>query len=286
LGNTGWGWADVLAAFRAMEDTQAGADAWRGTGGPLFISTGGQDVHPLVQPYLDACATVGLPTIADFNGPAQEGAGLYQFTIKGRRRNSAARAFLHPAMKRTNLQVLTGAQATRVLFDGTRAIGVEYRKNGQLHQAVGSTVILSAGAINTPQLLQLSGIGDGVALQSMGLQTLHHNPNVGAHLTDHQGINYTYRMNVPTYNDILRPWWGKLAVGVQWLLTGRGPLAKSINHAGGFFRTDPALVRPNMQLYMQAFSTLLPRHGERPIRFRACRSACRTVGPPAGGLFP
>ena len=265
LGNTGWGWDEVLAAYRAMEDNQAGSDAYRGQGGPLFISSGRQDNHPLVQPYLDACAVAGLPIVDDFNGPSQEGAGLYQFTIKGRRRNSAARAFLRPAMKRANLAVLTGAQVTRVLFDGARAIGVEYRKNGQVYQALAANVILSGGAINTPQLLQLSGIGDGAALGQLGIETRLHNPNVGDHLNDHQGINYTFKMTVPTYNDILRPWWGKLAVGMRWILTGRGPLAKSINHAGGFFRTDPTLTRPNMQLYMQAFSTLLPRNGERPI---------------------
>ena len=265
LGNTGWGWDEVLAAYRAMEDNEAGSDTYRGQGGPLFISSGGHDNHPLVQPYLASCAALGLPVTDDFNGASQEGAGLYQLTIKGRRRNSAARAFLRPAMKRGNLAVLTGAQVTRVLFDGTRAIGVEYRRNSQIHQTIGGNVILSGGAINTPQLLQLSGIGDGVALQAAGVQTRLHNPNVGAHLNDHQGLNYTFRMNVPTYNDILRPWWGKVAVGLQWVLTGRGPLAKSINHAGGFFRTDPILTRPNMQLYMQAFSTLLPRNGERPI---------------------
>ena len=265
LGNTGWGWDDVLPAYRAMEDNQAGSDTYRGQGGPLFISSGRQDNHPLVQPYLAACAALGLPTVDDFNGATQEGAGLYQFTIKGRRRNSAARAFLRPAMKRGNLAVLTGAHVTRVLFDGTRATGVEYRRNGQLHQVLGSNVILSGGAINTPQLLQLSGIGDGAALGELGIETRYHNPNVGNHLNDHQGINYTFKMTVPTYNDILRPWWGKFAVGMQWVVTGRGPLAKSINHAGGFFRTDPSLTRPNMQLYMQAFSTLLPRNGERPI---------------------
>ena len=265
LGNTGWGWDEVLSAYRAMEDNEAGSNSYRGQGGPLFITSGGRDTHPLVQPYLAACAAAGLPGTDDFNGETQEGAGLYQFTIKGRRRNSAARAFLRPAMKRGNLAVLTGAHVTRILFQGRQAIGVEYRKNNQLHQALAANTILSGGAINTPQLLQLSGIGDGAALQALGLQTLYHNANVGAHLNDHQGLNYTYRMTVPTYNDILRPWWGKLAVGLQWALAGRGPLAKSINHAGGFFRTDPMLSRPNMQLYMQAFSTLLLRNGERPI---------------------
>lgn len=265
LGNRGWGWDDVLPAFRAMEDNEAGRDSLRGTGGPLFISAGQRDNHPLVEPFLQSCQALDMPRTADFNGPDQTGVGLYQFTIKGRRRNSAARAFLRPAMRRPNLVVRTGCHVTRVLFDGLRATGVEYRHKGQIKQARGHEVILSGGAINTPQLLLLSGIGDGPALRTLGITPLVHNPNVGAHLTDHQGLNYTYRMTVPTLNDVLRPWWGKLAVGLRWVLAGRGPLAKSINHAGGFFRTDPGLSRPNMQLYMQAFSTLLPRGGERPI---------------------
>jgi choline dehydrogenase len=113
--------------------------------------------------------------------------------------------------------------------------------------------------------LQLSGIGPGRLLQSLGLPVVQDNPNVGDHLSDHQGINYTWAMRVPTYNDVLRPWWGKLRAGVEWALFGQGPLAKSINHAGGFFRTRPGLDRPNMQLYLQAFSTLLPKAGERPV---------------------
>jgi choline dehydrogenase len=126
-------------------------------------------------------------------------------------------------------------------------------------------VILSGGAINTPQLLHLSGIGPGALLQDMGIPVVMANANVGSHYSDHHGINYTWEMNVPTYNDLLRPWWGKLLVGAQYLLTQGGPLAKSINHGGGFFRTRPDLPRPNMQLYMQAFSTLIPRNGERPL---------------------
>ncbi|MBT9244445.1 GMC family oxidoreductase N-terminal domain-containing protein [Gemmobacter fulvus] len=263
---TGWGWQDVLPAYRALEDNEAGADAWRGQGGPLFISANRKGLHPLVNNYIAACAEAGLPETADFNGAQQEGAGVYQMTIKGARRNSTARAFLRPAMKRPNLHVITQAQVTRVLFDGRRAVGVEYRQGGQTRtlRARGE-VILSGGAINSPQLLQLSGIGPGALLQGLGIPVLHDNPNVGAHLSDHQGINYTWRMRVPTYNDALRPWWGKLWAGMHYVLGGGGPLAKSINHAGGFFRTSADQPRPNMQLYMQAFSTLLPREGERPI---------------------
>lgn len=265
-GNTGWGWDDVLPAYKAIEDNQAGADAWRGTGGPLYISANTSGLHPLVKDYIAACESAGLPFNPDFNGARQEGAGNYQMTIKNARRNSTARAFLRPALRRANLRLITRAQVTKVLIEDGRAVGVEYQRGGQTHSLrARAEVILAGGAINSPQLLQLSGIGPGALLQGLGIGVRHDNPNVGDHLSDHQGINYTFRMNVPTYNDELRPWWGKLRAGMQYFLTGAGPLAKSINHGGGFFRTSPDLTRPNMQLYMQAFSTLLPRVGERPI---------------------
>ncbi len=262
----GWGWDDCLPAYRAIEDNEAGADHWRGQGGPLFISANRRGLHPLVRDYISACGQAGLAETADFNGATQEGAGTYQMTIKGARRNSAARAFLRPAMRRPNLRVLTHAQVTRVLVQAGRAVGVEMRQGG-VKRSLGARaeVIVSGGAINSPQLLQLSGIGPGGHLQSLGLPVLADNPNVGAHLSDHQGLNYTWAMTVPTYNDELRPWWGKVLAGLKYALAGAGPLAQSINHGGGFFRTDPALPRPNMQLYMQAFSTLIPRNGERPI---------------------
>lgn len=261
----GWGWDDVLPAFRAMEDNEAGSDAYRGKGGPLFISENRNGLHWLVDDYIAACGEAGLAYNRDFNGSEQEGAGTYQMTIKGGRRNSAARAFLRPAMARKNLQVVTNAMVTRVLFDGARAIGVEYRRGDQTLRLLAREVILAGGAVNSPQLLQLSGIGPGRLLQELGLPIVVDNPHVGANLADHQGVNYTWKMKVATYNGILRPWWGKAFVGLQYLLTRGGPLAKSINHAGGFFRTGPDQPRPNMQLYMQAFSTLLPRAGERPV---------------------
>ncbi|MFA9232030.1 MAG: GMC family oxidoreductase [Microgenomates group bacterium] len=264
--NPGWGWDDCLRAYRSIEDTEAGEDAYRGKGGPLFISANRTGLHPLVKEYVAACGEAGLPFNPDFNGAEQIGAGTYQMTIKNARRNSAARAFLRPAMKRPNLRVVTRAQVTRVLFEGKRAVGVAYVQAGQTHELrCNAEVILSGGAINSPQLLQLSGVGPGGLLQGLGIDVVQENANVGAHLSDHQGINYTWKMKVPTYNDILRPWWGKLLVGMQYFTTGGGPLAKSINHGGGFFKTSDALERPNMQLYFQAFSTLVPRVGERPL---------------------
>jgi choline dehydrogenase len=160
----------------------------------------------------------------------------------------------------------THAQVTRLLLEGRRATGVEYRRRGTVQRAMARReVIVAAGAVNAPHLLMLSGIGPGPDLAALGLPVAVDNRNVGAHLNDHQGLNYTWRMRVPTLNQALRPWWGKGWHGARWLLTGRGPLSVSINHGGGFFRTDPGLSRPNMQLYMQAFSTLIPREGERPV---------------------
>lgn len=261
-----WGWEAACAAYRAIEDNEAGGDDWRGTGGPLHISANRRDLHPLVETFLRSAEATGLPRNEDFNGARQEGVGIYQMTIRKARRNSAARAFLRPAMKRPNVAVLTHAQVTKVLFEGRRAVGVEYRRKGVSGRVrATSEVILSAGAIGSPQLLMLSGIGPAAHLRDHGIGVVADAPQVGRNLNDHQGINYTWRMTVPTYNDILRPWWGKALVGMKYLLTGTGPLAKSINHAGGFFRTSPDLPRPNMQLYFQAFSTLVPRVGERPL---------------------
>lgn len=265
-GNRGWGWKDVLAAYKAMEDNAAGADQWRGRGGPLHITDPSSSVHPLTKSYLAAANAAGLAFNSDFNGAEQEGVGTYQLTTRGGARLSAAKAFLARAKNRKNLRVETHAFALRVLFEGKRAIGVVYEQNGTVKQArAGHEIILSSGAVNSPQLLQLSGIGSTHLLREHGIAVVQNNKNVGQNLEDHVGVNYTYRMNVPTLNDELRPWWGKIKVGLQYLLLRNGPLSLSINHGGGFFRTDPSLPRPNMQLYMQAFSTLLPRAGERPI---------------------
>ncbi|MGE0280146.1 MAG: GMC family oxidoreductase [Rhizobiaceae bacterium] len=266
LGNLGWGWADVLPALKAIENNQAGGNQWRGTGGPLHVTSCENEVHPLTRRYLQAAQQAGLPLNPDFNGASQEGVGVYQISTKSGRRMSAARAFLRPAMKRSNVRVEMKALATKLLFEGKRCAGVEYEQNGQKHIArAGREVILSGGSINSPQLLQLSGIGPVDHLRSLGIDIVHANENVGRNLQDHIGINYTFKSREATLNQILRPWWGKLLVGMQYLLLRSGPLSLSMNNAGGFFRTDPTLARPNMQLYFQAFSTVIPKAGERPI---------------------
>ncbi|QDC03144.1 GMC family oxidoreductase N-terminal domain-containing protein [Mesorhizobium sp. 8] len=265
-GNPGWDWEDVLPAFKAIEDNATGADAWRGAGGPVHVTHCEKAVHPLSQRYLAAAQQAGLPLNADFNGATQEGVGIYQINTRDGRRMSAARAFLRPAMRRKNVRVETNALATKILFEGKRAVGIEYEQNGRVHTVrAGREVILAAGSINSPQLLQLSGVGPGTLLQGLGIPMVHANANVGANLQDHVGINYTFKGRTATLNQILRPWWGKALVGAQYLLLRSGPLSLSMNNAGGFFRTDPGQTRPNMQLYFQAFSTVIPKSGERPI---------------------
>ncbi|MEO9340147.1 GMC family oxidoreductase N-terminal domain-containing protein [Mesorhizobium sp. SB112] len=265
-GNPGWSYDDILPLFKSLEDNEAGADECRGKGGPIHITDNRQRCHPLTDRFLKAGQQAGLALNQNFNGATQEGVGIYQLTTKNGRRMSAARAFLRPAMKRTNVRVETNALATKILFEGTRAIGIEYVQNGRTIKArAGRELILSCGSINTPQLLQLSGVGPSALLSGLGISVHHANENVGDHLQDHQGINYTWRGRQRTLNQILRPWWGKALVGAQYLLMRSGPLSMSMNQGGGFFRTDPAQKRPNMQLYFQAFSTVLPRVGERPI---------------------
>ncbi|WP_224543154.1 GMC family oxidoreductase [Mesorhizobium sp. CA16] len=265
-GNPGWAYDDLLPAFKALEDNAAGADQWRGVGGPLHITECTNAVHPLTKRYIAAAQQAGLPFNPDFNGASQEGVGVYQITTKNGRRMSAARAFLRPAMKRSNVRVETNALATKILFEGKRAVGIEYEQNGQKNTArAGREVILSGGSINSPQLLQLSGVGPAALLADLAVPVVLANDNIGANLQDHVGINYTFRGKLPTLNQVLRPWWGKLLVGMQYILLRSGPLSLSMNNAGGFFRTDRSMTRPNMQLYFQAFSTVIPKSGERPI---------------------
>lgn len=265
-GNPGWGADEMCAAFREIECAVIGDDAQRGRGGPLNLFVPDKTVHPLTRKWFEAAQTLGLPLNPDFNGADQEGVGLFEFTIHKGRRLSAARAFLRPAMKRPNLRVIKGAQVTGLSFDGTRVTGVSYRRGGKTVEIkAGREVILSGGAVNSPQLLQVSGIGPAAHLAGLGIRVRSDNAHVGRNLEDHVGFNYTYRARCKTLNQDLRPWWGKVRAGLQYLLTRGGPLSVSLNQAGGFFRTGPDRDRPNMQLYFQALSTVLPRPGERPI---------------------
>jgi choline dehydrogenase len=265
-GNPGWAFSDVLPVFKALEHNAAGGNAWRSMGGPMHIADMSRRLHPLAKRFIEAGQQAGFALNADFNAATQEGVGSYQFNINKGWRQSAAKAFLRPALKRKNVQLLTQTLATKILFDGQRASGVEALRGGQaIVIKARHEVILAGGAVNTPQLLQLSGIGPAGHLQSVGVPVLLDSPAVGYHLQDHLGINYIFRSRVPTLNQRLRPLWGQALAGAQFLLFGKGPLSMSLNHAGGFVKARAEDARPNVQLYFQAISTLTAKKGTRPL---------------------
>ncbi len=278
MGNHGWGWSDVLPHYRAIEQR---------SGGSLAITDVSATAHPLCRAYIEACAALDMRFTADFNGPNPEGVGIYQITTRRGLRESTATAFLRPALRRRNLQLLLNAQVQRVNFLGRRAVGVTYRQNRRtvtLHAA--RSVILAAGSINTPQLLQLSGVGSGELLRQHGIAPVLNLPAVGRNLQDHLGINYVYRSRIPTLNNSLYPWWGKVAAGLRYALTRTGPLSMSVNQGGGFVRSSPGLRAPDMQLYFNPASYSGTRERTRRLMnpdpfpgfitsFNACRPSSR-----------
>ena len=193
-GNSGWSWAEVLPWFRKLEDHCWGASEFHGAGGPIYVSDVSSRVHPLCQTFLAACAALEIPATRDFNGAQPEGAGLWQVSIKNGARVSTATAYLRPATRRANLDVQLHALATRVLFYGTRASGVEYEREGLRREVrARCEVLLCGGAINSPQLLELSGVGDGRLLQRLGIKVIADSPAVGVGLQDHLAVNYYFR---------------------------------------------------------------------------------------------
>lgn len=266
LGNPGWGWEDVLPYFRKSEHNDRGGDEFRGSDGPVYVSTMNPDLHPLCQSFICAGEQLQLPHNPDFNGARQEGVGTYQNTAKGGMRMSAARAYIGPAKRRANLTIRKCALATRLLFEGTRATGVEYRIDRKVDYAYADReVILSSGAINSPQLLQLSGIGPPALLTSKGIDVVHASSGVGQNLQDHLALDFIFKSRLPTLNDQLHAWRGKLWHGLRYLLTRRGPLSLGLNQAGGFVRTRPGLSRPNMQLFFSPVSYTKAPPRTRPL---------------------
>jgi choline dehydrogenase len=266
LGNPGWGWQDVLPYFRKSETFSDGGSDYRGDAGPLYVNNVSEQYHPLCKRFFEAAAQHGFDYNPDFNGADQEGVGYYQITTRDGRRMSAARAYLHPALKRRNCEVATHAQVTRILFSERVANGVEFSHGGQLRQVKANReVIVSAGAINSPQLLQLSGIGDPDLLKRFEIEPLIDLPGVGRNLQDHLDYCIYYRSRVPTLNNRLRPWWGKMLAGAQYLLMRNGLLSLSVNQAGGFVRSHPSRARANMQMYFAAITYTRAPPGERPL---------------------
>ena len=278
LGNTGWGWDDVRPHFEAIEHR---------SGGPLSVTDVSAAAHPLCQAYIAAAATLGFSYTPDFNGTQPEGVGIYQITTRDGFRASTATAFLRPALSRGNLRLEMHAQAMCVDFDGRRAVGVTFNRAGQtITVRARKAVVLTAGSVNSQQLLQLSGIGPGSLLQRHGIPVIHDVPAVGRNLQDHLAVNFVYRARRPTLNNELHPLWGKLRAGAQYVLTRRGPLSMSVNQGGGFVRSSPQLRAPDLQLYFNPASYTATRERTRRLMnpdsfpgfitsFNACRPTSR-----------
>ncbi len=256
LGNTGWAFSDVLPYFRRAEDQERGEDELHGVGGPLVVSNVCEP-HPLCEAFLAAAEQAGIPRNDDFNGPQQEGAGYFQLTAKNGRRWSTAAGYLKEARRRQNLTVVTDALASRVLFDGRRATGIEYRKGGTTHTAYADgEVILAGGAFNSPQLLQLSGLGPAKILRDLGIEVLADMPGVGADLQDHLQVRMQLRCTEPiTANDVLNDWRHRTGAGLRYMLQRKGLLSIGAGYAGAFLKTRPELATPDVQFHFLIFST-------------------------------
>ncbi|WP_108662768.1 GMC family oxidoreductase [Acuticoccus kandeliae] len=265
-GNPGWSYRDLLPYFRKLETNLPGGDTWRGDSGPITVRDVADDAHPLSHAFVAAAEKAGFLRNPDFNGADQEGVGFYQITTRGGLRCSAATGYLHPALKRPNLRLVTHATVMRVLFEGRRAVGVEYLKDGTTHRLMARReVVLSAGAIGSPQILQLSGVGDPERLGPLGIATTVNAPAVGRNLMDHVGFDLVYESKVPTLNATLGPLLARGRAGLHYLLTRGGPLSLSVNQAGGFVRGDAGRARPNLQLYFSPLSYTRAVPGKRRL---------------------
>ena len=255
LGNAGWSFEDVLPYFRRAEDQERGADALHGTGGPLAVSNVSEP-HPLCEAFIAAAQQAGFPRNDDFNGPSQEGAGYFQLTARNGRRCSTAVGYLRAAKRRPNLKVVTDALASRIQFSGRRATGVEYRQGDATHVAHASgEVIVAGGAFNSPQLLQLSGLGPAALLRSQGIGVVADMPGVGADLQDHLQVRMQYRCTEPiTMNDVINSWRHSIAAGLRYVLSRKGMLTIGAGYAGGFFRSHPDALTPDVQVHFIIFS--------------------------------
>ena len=282
LGCTGWSYDDVLPFFRKAEHQERGADAHHGGDGPLHVSDL-RSKHELNDAFIAGAQECGIPFNADFNGATQEGVGPLQVTVRGRRRSSAAVAYLRPAMARPNLKVETGALVRRVLFEGRRAVGVAFAQGGAVREVrARAEVLLAGGSINSPQLLQLSGIGPGALLAEHGIPVVHELRGVGENLQDHIGGRITYRAkNANTYNEISHSLVRQAIAGMQYIFGAGGPLMTGAGPIGMFVRTRPELDSPDVQYQFLAGS--LDRAGAPMHRFPGCSAVTIPCRPESRG---
>lgn len=268
LGMEGWSFADVLPYFKRSETNETGADDFHGGDGPLHVSNALKS-SPIFQVLIDAGKQAGYKVTPDFNGAQQEGFGFFQLTIKNGRRWNTSTAYLQPALTRQNLKVEVEALITRVIIEDGRAVGIEYRQNGQLHQVrARREVILSCGAIGTPQVLMLSGIGDAEYLRRFDIPVVADLPGVGQNLQDHLDVNiqYTCTQPVTLYAQVSSPL--KMArIGAQYVFLGSGPGRSQGLEAGAFIKSRPELDAPDLQLHL--INAPFSDHGRKQLKMHA-----------------
>ncbi len=261
LGCEGWSYADVLPYFRRAEHNERGEDAFHGGDGPLYVS----DMRvrrDVSDAFIDAAAAIGIPRNSDFNGAQQEGAGYFQLTARNGRRCSAAVAYLNPVRHRRNLVIVTGAQAERLVMTDRRATGLIYRgANGRRYAQARSEILLAAGAVHSPHLLMLSGIGPGARLTKAGIGVCHDLPGVGENLQDHLQARLVYASTRPTLNDEVNNPLLKIKIGLEYLLFRRGPMTMGASQVCIFARSAPGLDLPDIQFHIQPLSSDSPGEG-------------------------
>jgi choline dehydrogenase len=282
LGNAGWGWRDVLPYFIRAENNVRGADALHGGQGPLSVSDIGAR-HELMEAIIAAGESLGIPRTKDFNGPRQDGVGYFQLNTRHGLRCSSAVAYLRPARGRSNLQVVTGAQVSRIEFTAGVASGVRYFQAGRdIEVGAGREIILAAGAVHSPQLLEVSGIGAADRLAGLGIPLVHHLPGVGENLQDHLQMRLMYKVNKPiTTNDDLRSLAGKTRIALQWLFRRSGPLAIGINQGGLFTRVLPEAKTPDVQFHFGTISA--DQAGAQPHPWSGCTFSVCQLRPESRG---
>lgn len=280
LGNEGWGYEDVLPFFRKAENNERLNDRYHGNGGPLNVTE--QAAHnELSKHFVRAAQELGLPYNHDFNGASQDGVTYYDVTQRNHRRESAATAYLRPARKRPNLTISTRSRATRLIVEGDRVLGVEYTRKGQTHRVFADReVVLSGGAINSPRLLMLSGIGPAAELEALGIKVNHDLPGVGKNLQDHMDVYLTANSAPVSYNESDRPV-KMLLAGAQYLMYRTGPVTATVCEAGIMARSSEHPGFPDLQLHM--LPAYVIDHGRKRVRghgftINTCNLRPRSIG--------
>lgn len=283
-GNAGWGYDDVLPYFKKAEDQQRGGNEFHGVGGPLPVSDWRQG-DPLSEAFVVAAAEAGIPTNPDFNGATQEGAGFFQTTTRRGRRASTAYSYLRPAERRSNLHIETEALAQRILFDGRRAVGVEYRQGVEVKTArARKEILVSSGAYNSPQLLQLSGVGPADLLRKYGINVVLDMQGVGNDLQDHLQVRVVMRCAQKiTLNDIVNHPVRRVLAGARYAAFRTGPLTIAAGTSGAFFKTNPRLATPDIQVHFLPFST--DKMGEKLHPFSGFTASVCQVRPESRGTL-